>query len=318
MFGRLGRRTIRREPVVHRHHALVGYHVAGHSAAHEHRVQPLVVPQPVHHRLARLVGPEHVEHSPGQVDGVRAHPGPRGVRPLPRHRHRGAQRALAATLDLAGRRLEQDREVAGERRRVDPGQPRQPTAGGLDLFAVVEHVRHVVHGRRHGGGEPQLHRDTRLHVGRPAPVQPVPADRRGQVVRDRHGVDVPGQHHPPRTSQRGTRDQRVAVTVQRQPRQLAERGLDGVGQHVFRAADRRNIHQRGGQRCPGRGEIKVHPGSLRPIGPTACPWPPRAALARSPRPKAGARSPSAPPRRCRGRGRVRAAAAGRQLAGRPR
>ena len=318
MLRRLGRRTIRREPVVHRDHALVGYHVAGHSAADEHRVQPLVVAQPVNDGLPRRIPPQHVEHAAGQVDRVRAHPGPRGVRPPARHGHGGAQRALAAALDLPGRRLEQDREVPGERRRVDPCQPRQPAARGLDLFAVVEHVGHVVHGRRHRGGEPQLHRDTRLHVGRPAPVQPVPAHRRRQVVRDRHRVDVPGQHHPPRTPQRGACDQRVPVPEYRQPRQTAKAILDGAGQHVFRAADRRNVHQRGGQRCPGRGKVKVHPGSLRPIARTACPWPPRAAPGRSPPPKAGARSPFAPPRGRHGRGRARAAAAARPPAGRRR
>ena len=91
---------VRREPVVDRDRALVGDDVARHAAPDADRVQALVVAQAVDLRLPGRVRAQHVQDGAGLVDGVAAHPGARGVRPLARHHDLGAQRALAAAFDL--------------------------------------------------------------------------------------------------------------------------------------------------------------------------------------------------------------------------
>ena len=172
VLGRLVFRAVRREPVVDGHHALVRHHVPGHPALDEDGVQPLAILQPVDHWCPRLVAAQHVEHRSRRVDRVRAHPGPGRVRPLARHGHVGPQRALAAALDAAVGRLQQDREVAGQEVGLGSAHNAEPVTGRLDLLAVVEHVGHVVHRLRHRRGQPQLHGDAGLHVRGPASVQP--------------------------------------------------------------------------------------------------------------------------------------------------
>ena len=98
-------------------------------------------------------------------------------------------------------------------------QPQQPVAVRRDLLAVVEHVGDVPAGRDEGGGEPQLYRHPRFHVRGPAAVQAGALGARGQVARDRHGIDVPGQDHSFRPAEHGPGHDRVTVSVHGQVRQ---------------------------------------------------------------------------------------------------
>jgi hypothetical protein len=211
---------VRREPVVDRHHALVGDDVPGHAAADGHGIQALVVAQPVDLRLARHVRTQHGEDVGRLVDGVAAHPGARGVRPLPGGGHLGPQRALASAFDEALGRLHQHGEVPGEQGRGGPAQPQQPVALGRDLFAFVEHVGHVPAWRRQVRGQPELHGHPGFHVRRAAAVQPGPVGAGGQVARDRDRVDVPGQDDPLSPPELGAGHDRVAVPADGQ---VAER-----------------------------------------------------------------------------------------------
>jgi hypothetical protein len=210
--------AVRREPVVDRDRACVRYDVAGHPAADGDGVQPLVVAQPVDVRLPGRVPAQHVQDGAGFVDGVAAHPGTRGVRPLPGRGDLSPQRALAAAFDFRRTRLQQHREVAGQQFRAMAAQPQQPVPVGGDLLAVVEHVGHVPGGRGQAGREPQLHRHPGLHVGGAAAVQPGTFEPGRDVARDRHGVEVPGQQHPFRPSERGAGHDRVSVPVHGQVR----------------------------------------------------------------------------------------------------
>jgi hypothetical protein len=254
--------AVRREPVVDRDHALVRHDVPGDPAADGDGVQPLVVAQPVDVRLPGRVAAQHVQDRAGFVDGVASHPGTRGVRPLPGRSDLRPQRALAAALDFRRTRLHQHREVAGQQLRATAAQPQQPVTVGGDLLAVVEHVGHVPGGRGQAGREPQLHRHPGLHVGAAAAVQPRPVEPGGDVARDRHGVEVPGQYHPLRPPERGAGHDRVSVPVHGQVRPGPQRGLDRVRERSFLAADRRDIDELRGQRRPGESGVQIHPASL--------------------------------------------------------
>jgi len=251
---------VRREPVVDRDRALVGDDVSRHAAPDADGVQALVVAQAVDFRLAGRVPAQHVEDGGGVVNGVAAHPRPRGVRSLAGHGDLGPQRALAAALDLGRTRLHQHGEVAGQELRAVAAQPQQPVAVGRDLLAVVEDVRDVPAGRGEAGGQPELHRHPRFHVRGPAAVEAGAVEARGEVIGDRHGVDVPGQDHPLRPPEHGAGHDRVAVPVHGQVRERPERALDGVGQRPLVAADRGGVHEPGGQRRPV--QPKIHPASL--------------------------------------------------------
>jgi hypothetical protein len=117
---RLSRTAVRGEPVVDRHHARVGHHVARDSAADRHRVEALVILQPVDDGPARHPGPQQLQDRASLVDRVPSHPGPGGMRSRAGRRHAGAQCPLAAALDRPAARFEQHREVAAQQRRVRP------------------------------------------------------------------------------------------------------------------------------------------------------------------------------------------------------
>jgi hypothetical protein len=252
------------EPVVDRHHALVGDDVPGDAAADGDGVESLAVAQPVDLRLPGRVGAQHGQDVARLVDRVAAHPGARGVRPPPGGGHLGAERALAPAFDLARARLHQHREVAGQQVGAGPAQPQQPVALGLDLLALVEDVGDVTARRGEVRGQPELDRDPRLHVGRAAAVQPGPLGAGGQVARDRDRVDVPGQDHPLRPPELGAGHDRIAVPGDGKVPERLQRALDGVGQRPLCAADRGNVHQPRGQRRPIQAEIQVqvHPASI--------------------------------------------------------
>ena len=251
-----------REPVVDRHHALVGDDVPGDAAADGHRVQALVVAKPVDLRLPRHVRAQHGEDVARLVDGVAAHPGARGMRALPGRGHLGPERALASAFDLARARLHQHGEITGEQARGGAAQPQQPVALGRDLFALVEHVGHVPAGRGQVGGQPQLHRHPGLHVGRAAAVQPGSVGAGRQVSRDRDRVDVPGQDDPFGPAELGTGHDRLAVAADGQVGERPQRGLDGVRERPFLAADRGNVHELRGQRRPIAVQVEIHPARI--------------------------------------------------------
>jgi hypothetical protein len=146
-------------------------------------------------------------------------------------------------------------------------QPQQPVTVGGDLLAVVEHVGHVPGRRGQAGREPQLHRHPGFHVGGAAAVQPGPLEPGRDVARERHRVEVPGQHHPFRPPEHGAGHDRVTVPVHGQVRPGPQRVLDRVRERSFLAADRRDVHEPRGQRRPGEAEIQIHLASLG-----AAPW----------------------------------------------
>jgi hypothetical protein len=153
---------------------------------------------------------------------------------------RGPQRALAAALNYAAARFEEDGEVGGQQFRRLARKQVQAVAGGVDFLALVEHVGHVAVGCGQAGGESQLDRHPRLHVRGADPGQPspfcIPLGR--EVVGVRHRVDVTSQHHSFFSSASRTRDQGVPVAGQLKVRQRTQRALDRVGQRSLIAADR--------------------------------------------------------------------------------
>src|SRR5690606_14469708 len=191
------------EAVVDGDHALVGDDVAGHAAAHAHRVQPLVVLQPVDHRPPRLIGVEPGQYGLDAVDGVDPEPRPGAVGALAGDPDVGADRALAAALDDPAGGLHQHREVGGEPVGVLFRDALEAVQLGRDLLAVVEDVRDVAHRVGHRGRQLQRDRHPGLHVGGAAAVEPVTLDPAGQVVRDGHRVEVPGDQHPLGAAQPG-------------------------------------------------------------------------------------------------------------------
>src|SRR5690606_19095550 len=126
------------EAVVDGDHALVGDDVAGHAAAHAHRVQPLVVLQPVDHRPPRLIGVEPGQYGLDAVDGVDPEPRPGAVGALAGAPDVGADRALAAALDGPAGGLNQHSKVGGEPDGVLFRDALEAVQLGRDLLAVVE------------------------------------------------------------------------------------------------------------------------------------------------------------------------------------
>ena len=221
------------------------------------RVETLVVLQPVDHRAARLVVGQPLQDRGREVDRVDAAPGPRGVRPLPRQPDVDVQRALAAGLDHGVGGLHQDREVGGEQRGVALAELEQPVVVGLDLLAVVEHEGEVADRLGHRGGQPQDHRVAALHVAGAQAVQdPVVVEPRGQVVVDRHRVEVAGDHHPLVAAQLGAGHHGVAVPADAQVPERPQRRLDGVRDRLLVVADRLEVHQLPGQRQHVGGEVE--------------------------------------------------------------
>ena len=191
-----------------------------------------MVLQPVDHRPARLVGVE-----PGAAP--RAAPWI-ALTPIqdraecarsPRVRDVDPQRALAAGLDDRRRRAPSgSRSRPASRSGWLCGEQLQAVALGLDLLALVEQVGDVAVGHRHRRGELQRDRDAALHVagarGRAARRS---SRRGGQVVVERHGVEVAGDHHPLGAALVGAGDDGVPEALHLEVVQPAQRRLDGVG-----------------------------------------------------------------------------------------
>ncbi len=154
VVGGLGHALVRREPVVDRHHAPVGDHVAGDAAGDADRVQAFPVDQPVDLDLGRTVRAEPVQHLARRMDRVGPHPPPRAVRRRPGDRYRGAQRPVAAALDDGAGRLQQHREVPGQPFGMVPRHPPETVLRRLDLLVVVEDVGEIPVRSRNVGRQP--------------------------------------------------------------------------------------------------------------------------------------------------------------------
>ncbi len=78
-----------------------------------------------------------------------------------------------------------------------------------------------------------------------------------QVRVDRHGVQVPGDHHALVAAQLGARDHRVAEPLDVQVRTSAQRLLHRVGDGALVAADRLDVDQLPGQGDGIGGEVQA-------------------------------------------------------------
>ncbi len=136
------------------------------------------------------------------------------------------------------------------------GEPAEAVAVRLDLLAVVEDEGQVAVGFGDRGGDPQLNGDSGLHVGGAAAVQQVAVHPGGQVVGDRHGVQVSGEQHPLGAAEVGPGDDRVPVPVHGEVRQGPQGRLHGVGEHLLVAADGGDVDQSGGELTAGPGEVQ--------------------------------------------------------------
>ncbi len=170
------------------------------------------------------------------------------MRACPGRRHQSLHRALATALHRGVRRLHEDREIRRDPVGLLPRNAGQPVAFGLDLFALVEDVRHVAGGHRYGRREPQADRDAALHVARAEPVEDPAVEPGRQVARDRHGVEVPGDHDPLRVAERAARNDGVTEAVHLQVRQRAQRVLHRGRDLALVPAHRLDIDERGRQR----------------------------------------------------------------------
>jgi len=137
-----------------------------------------------------------------------------------------------------------------------PGEPPEPVEGGLDLLALVEHVRQIPGGCGHRRRQPQGDGDAALHVAGPQPVQQATIDPRGKVAVDRHGVEMPADHRPLAAAEKGARDQGVAVAHHLQMVDAGQSGFDGVGDRPLVAADRLDVDERAGEVDDVGGQVK--------------------------------------------------------------
>lgn len=203
-----------------------------------------------------MVG-EALEHLGGAVRGVDAHPGPRGVGAGAPHGDVGAQHTLAAGLDARVGRLHQDREAGVEQQLgAFGGDAVQPVAVALDLLALVEDVGEVAGRCGERRRQPQGDRDTALHVAGAESVQPLAVEPGGQVVRDGHGVQVPGEDHPLGAAERRAGDDGVADPLHAQVGQGAQGGFDGVREGALLAALGGEVDEGAGQRDGVGGEVE--------------------------------------------------------------
>ncbi len=237
--------------------------------ADAHGLQRLVVVETVDRDRRRLVGSQPGEHLGGVVDGVVALPRAGRVCGGAGGDDLDAQGALAAALDGPGGRLEQHREVALEQLGPGVGESTETVEAAVDLLAVVEEEGEVTGGLRDLGGDPEHDGHAALHVDRAAtPEQPVDLPRR-QVGRggQRHGVDVTGEHDPLGTAERGASDDGVAVALDLQVRERAQRRLDRVGERGLVLAHGLDVAHGCGERDDVGGQVeRGGGGGLRGIG----------------------------------------------------
>ena len=191
----------------------------------------------------------------------------------------GHEDALAAGLDPAVGRFEQDGEVAGEEVRLLGEHLAQPVELVAHLLALVERERDVVARRRrvvvHPLGQPQEHCEAALHVGRTQAVEHVAVEP-GHLVAGvgGDGVEMPTEHDAPRAPELGTDDHVGAHAVDgERGRPRAQPRFDEIGELRFVVALR-----------PHRDECRGEPEQIGGVdledrlGHVAAPWSRRMSL----------------------------------------
>src|SRR6478735_1465942 len=244
--------------------ALVGDHVACDAAPDAGRVEALVEGQAVDLRLPGDVVVEAVEHGAGEVDGVDAPPAARAVGALARRAHVHAHRALAARLDGGVARLHEDREVGLQEGGVALGQLAQAVVDRVDLLGLVEDEGEVAVGRGDVGGELEHHRVAALHVAAAEPVQDAVLQARGQVVVERHGVEVPRDHHPLAQPELGARHGGVPTPGHGEVGQGAQGRLDRIGDLLLLMTDGGDVDELLGQADDVGGQVEVGHAPIQP------------------------------------------------------
>ena len=256
LFG-LGQRAIGGEAEVDLDPAGIGDDVPSDATNDLHRVQTLVVFQPVDVDDARLVAREPVEDVGGVVNGVVTQPGAGRMCRQAGQLDGDPHRALAATLDAGVGRLAEHREIGGQQFWVLPAEDTETVFVGVDLLVVVEDPADVPAGGRQRlrGGE--LNGHPALHVAGAATPEDVLAveddSLTGQVVRERDGIEVAGDNDAFGAALVRPGDHAIAEPLHLQVRTFAEGGLDRVGQWGLVAAHRFDVHDLGEQ----IGEVRV-------------------------------------------------------------
>ena len=228
------------------------------------RVERLAELELVDHPGHRLVGDEPGEDVGGVVDGVVPLPRPRRVRGDALGRHLGPQGALAAPLDARVGGLEEHGEVGvGDELGALLLDVEEPVVLRVDLLGLVEHERDVAARLGHLLGDPEHHGHAALHVDRAAAPQhlapggPDPTGRQvHRVGRERHGVDVAGEHHALVATQLGAGHHGVADPGHGQVRQVAQGGLHGIREGLLVEAHRLDVAHRCGERGDVGGEVE--------------------------------------------------------------
>ncbi|CAM5197757.1 hypothetical protein LSPH26S_02211 [Lysinibacillus sphaericus] len=174
------------------------------------------------------------------------------------------QGALAAALNLAVGGLQEDREVALQPLGVGGGDLAEAVEVGGDLFVVVEDEGEVAVGlrarwRRCGAGR---RRRTSCPSCAAAPQDAVLVEPRGEVVGDRHGVDVAGEDDPLAAAEVAVRattllPMRSTVRCGRARRVCSMTSASGCSVPLTDGKSTRS----GGERGPVLGEVQ--PGLMR-------------------------------------------------------
>ncbi len=172
------------------------------------------------------------------------------MRPGTVKRRPHVDRALASGFDPSAGRFEQHGDVAGHELRLLLEQVAQAVVLVGDLFAFVEHERHVARGAARLGRGRQLHQDREaaLHVSAAEPVQHVAVAARLLIAVGRDRVEVPAEHDA-LVSRQGTAHDDVLRNARALERRcvLATPAFDEVGERGFVPLDRRDRAQLLGQ-----------------------------------------------------------------------
>ena len=170
--------------------------------------------------------------------------------------HEHADAALAAGLDDGAGRLAEQRDVALEPLWVVALQVVQAVVLLRDLLALVgDHGQVVVRLARLSQARErgQVAGHAGFHVDGPAAVQGAVDKLVRRVVRERDGVDVPGQHHPRPQAEVRARHHRVAEACNLRVLEATKRAFDGVRDRLLVVRGRLDVHERRGK-CNWVGE----------------------------------------------------------------
>ena len=200
-----------REAEVDDDRAAVGDDVARDAAFDAHGVEALAIFAAVDRHASSSVRRQSRQHFTRPVDGVVAKPRAGAVRSLAGYDDQDPQRSLAAGLHAVGGRLHEDREIGLEPVRRVACHPAEAVTHRVGLLVVVEQPADVVPRRRAGGGDPEHHGQSRLHVRGAAAEQALSVTPAGQIVRDGHGVEVSGDDDALVATEVGPGGDRVAV-----------------------------------------------------------------------------------------------------------